>query len=66
MDFKQQNEHPITKKLGYAISYFVFTTILYLVLLYLKKLPEAWTYFHIMAITALIALAGESLKKWLK
>ena len=52
--------------LGYTFSYFLFTTILFLILTLVKKIPESWTYFNIMSITVSIALVGIALKKILK
>ena len=54
------------EKLGYIFSYFLFTTVLYVVLTLLKKIPENWTYFSIMIITVIIALIGIVFKKLLK
>ena len=54
------------EKLGYIFSYFLFTTVLYVVLTLLKKIPENWTYFNIMIITITIALIGILFKKLLK
>lgn len=52
--------------LGYIFSYFLFTTILFLILTLLKKIPESWTHLHVMGITALIALIGIIIKRILK
>ena len=54
------------KKIGYIFGYFLFTTILYLMLILLKKIPENWTYFHIMGITLIITITGALLKRLLK
>jgi len=54
------------EKLGYVFSYFIFTTILFFILILLKKIPESWSYFHIMGITILIVLTGTVIKKFLK
>ena len=48
----------IGEGLGYLFSYFTFTTILYFVVYYLEKIPETWTYFHVMLITLIIAYIG--------
>lgn len=34
--------------IGYLVSYFLFTTILFIILILLKKIPEVWSYYHIM------------------
>ncbi len=54
------------KAVGYIVSYFLFTTILYYILVFLNKIPTNWSYFHIMGITLLIALLGFLIKKGLK
>ncbi|MBS3126404.1 hypothetical protein J4453_03130 [Candidatus Woesearchaeota archaeon] len=51
---------------GYTVSYFLFTTILFYILFFLKKMPETWSYFHIMEITAIIAVIGLLVKRLLK
>jgi hypothetical protein len=54
------------KKIGYIFSYFLFTTILFFILTILKKIPETWSYIHVMGITVLIALTGALIKRFLK
>ena len=54
------------EKLGYIFSYFLFTTILFLILIFLKKIPESWSYFHVMGITILIAVIGIAIRRFLK
>jgi len=54
------------EKIGYLFSYFLFTTIFYYILKFLNKLPENWSYYHIIGITLLIVLIGTILKKILK
>ena len=54
------------EKLGYIFSYFLFTTILFLILILLKKIPESWSYFHVMGITILIATSGIVIRRLLK
>lgn len=54
------------KKVGYLFSYFVFSTILYYLLNFFNKLPNTWTYFHIIGLTFCIVLAGEMIKRLLK
>ena len=54
------------EKFGYLFSYFLFTTILFFILMLLKKIPESWSYIHIMGITILIALIGIVTKRLLK
>ncbi|MEM3127232.1 MAG: hypothetical protein QW331_04170 [Candidatus Woesearchaeota archaeon] len=51
------------EKLGYVFSYFLFTTILFFILSWLNKLPESLTYYHIMAIIAIISGIGVLLER---
>ena len=67
MNFEQNKTiEKIGEKTGYIFSYFLFTTILFLLLVILKKIPESWSYFHIMEITILITFIGIIIKKLLK
>ncbi|MDP6138642.1 MAG: hypothetical protein QGI89_00890 [Candidatus Woesearchaeota archaeon] len=67
MIFEQNKSlEKLGEKLGYVFGYFLFTTILFFILLLLKKIPETWSYFHIMGITILIALLGVIIKRLLK
>ena len=50
---------------GYLTAYFVFTTMLYLILSFLHKLPVDWGYAHVAAVTVFIAGLGLVLKRWL-
>jgi len=56
----------LSEKLGYIFSYFLFTTILFLILILLKKIPESWSYFHVMGISILIAVIGITNRRFLK
>ena len=56
----------VGEKLGYVFSYFLFTTILFFILLLLKKLPESWFYIHVMGIVILIVITGTIIKRLLK
>ena len=66
--FKQKSnkKERFGEKIGYILSYFVFTTILYFLLKLLNKIPSHWTYLHIMVITFLIALIGVLVARKLK
>jgi len=67
MEFNKNNKiTAIGEKLGYIFSYFLFTTILYIILNLLKKIPESWSYLNIMIITFIIALAGIIIRKILR
>ena len=52
-------------KVGFTFSYFVFTTMLFLILSLLNKLHNL-TYFHIMGITLLITITGLIIKRILR
>jgi len=54
------------EKAGYVFSYFLFTTILFFILTLLGKIPESWSYFHIMGITILIAFIGFVMERILR
>jgi len=54
------------ERLGYLFSYFLFTTILFFILVLLKKIPESWSYLYVMGITILIVLTGIVIKRLLK
>ena len=56
----------VGEKLGYVVSYFLFTTILFFILVLLKKLPESWLYIHVVGIVILIAIMGTIIKRFLK
>ena len=67
MIFEQDKSlEKLGEKLGYVFGYFLFTTVLFFILLLLKKIPETWSYFHVMGITILIIFAGTVLKRLLK
>jgi len=51
---------------GYVFGYFLFTTILFFVLLSFKKIPSSWFYLHVMVITILITLAGAAINRLLR
>ena len=63
---KKNNFELWGKRIGYVLSYFLFTTILYLILYFTEKLPKSWTYFHILFITLSIMLIGVILQRVLK
>lgn len=53
------------EKLGSIFSYFLFTTMLFLVLTFTGKL-QSWTYFHVMGITLLVVLLGKIINRYLQ
>ena len=67
MIFEQDKRiEKIGEKAGYLLSYFLFTTILFFILAVLRKIPESWSYLHVMAITILIAFMVYGIKMVLK
>ncbi len=50
---------------GYAFSYFLFTSVLFLVLEFTGRIPMSWSYPHVMGITVLISVAGAALRRYL-
>ena len=54
------------KRMGYAFAYFLFTTILFFILRMSNKIPDTWSYFHMMGIVLFIALTGIGLKRVLR
>ena len=67
MKFEQNNKlERIGKKVGYVISYVIFTIFLYLILLVFKKLPETWSIIHIALITLLITRIGVAIRRLLR
>ena len=53
-------------KMAFVLGYFLFTAALFLILTFLKKFPESWTYFHLMAATLAVPLLGMGIKRLLK
>lgn len=54
------------KMIGFIIAYFLFTTIIFFIFSFTKRIPEGWTYFHIAGITLAITLLGVLIKQLLK
>lgn len=63
---KTESTKLIGRRVGYIFSYFLFTTILYFIFIVLEKMPDSWTYFHVMGITLAVLVLGLILKKALK
>jgi len=55
----------IAEIIGFIISYFIFTTVLFFILTFLEKIPETWNYLSIMIITISIVIAGKIIDWWL-
>ncbi len=54
------------EKAGFLFAYFFLTTVLFLILTFLNKIPVSWSYFHIMGVTFLITLFGILTRRFLK
>ena len=63
---KENSSKKIIEFVGWIGSYFLFSTILYFALKFLKKLPDTWDYFSILILTASIILVGGFLRKIIK
>jgi len=67
MIFEQNNSiERFGEKIGYIFSYFLFTTVLLFILKLLNKIPNSWSYFHIMITAFLITLLGVVIKRFLE
>ena len=67
MRFGQNNYiETFGEKLGFALSYLLFTVFLFLLLATLRELPADWGFPHIMATTLLIVLIGLGIKRLLE
>ena len=67
MLFKESKSLKVWGKIaGCVVGYFIFTTILFFILVFMNKIPVSWSYLHIIAITLLISLAGGFLNWYLK
>lgn len=64
--FGQQHLGKLGWVSGYAAAYLFFTTALFFMLTFLKKLPASWSHFHIITLTALVSLLGAGVKRLLK
>jgi len=62
MEFKSTTAETYAQKLGYLLSYFIFTTIFYFVFLHSPQ----YTYLHAIGITFGITIIGTSIKRLLK
>jgi len=54
------------EKVGYVISLFLFSAVLYLVLSFSGKLPQSWGYAHIFLVSVVIGLVGFGLERLLR
>ena len=62
---KKYLKQNIGKIIGYVFTFFIFTTILYFILLLFGKLPKFGGYFSVILMTAIIVFIGRVIKIWL-
>lgn len=62
---KDGRAEKLGRGVGYAFSYFLFTSVLFLVLEFTGRIPASWSYPHVMGITVLISVAGAALRRYL-
>ena len=66
MEFDEKNsKQNIGKIIGYVLMFFIFTTILYFILLLLGKLPKFGGYFSVILLTTSLVLIVRGIKYWL-
>ena len=51
---------------GYVSAYFLFTTMLFFALTLLNKIPDSWSYLHVMGVTLFIVFSGMIVTRLLK
>jgi len=59
-----KNIYETVEKIGYLFGYFLFTTILYFILVSFKNVY--WDYFYIMGFTLLITVFAIAIRRLLK
>jgi len=62
---EKEQKYNIGKIIGYSLMFFLFTTILYFILLFLEKLPKFGGYFSVILLVLILVLIGRSIKYWL-
>ncbi len=67
MHLTQENEvGSCVEKIGYVFAYLVFTTVLYLILVFMNGIPSMGHYFHIAFVTFSISVLSIIVKRLLK
>lgn len=67
MAFEQEKSLEVVgEKIGFLGGYFLFTTVLFYIFSLTNKLPDTWSYRHIMLITIGIVLLGIIIKRALR
>jgi len=67
MIFQQQsNGETIGKYVGFILGFFVFTTVLFLLLTFLGKLTDSWSYVYVAGIVLAISLVGWGIRRFFR
>lgn len=51
------------KIVGYLITFFIFSVILYFILSYFEKIPDDWNYLHVLALSIGIVIISKLLNR---
>lgn len=62
----QKKIEKLGERVGYVLAYFLFTTVLYSILIIWHKIPSSWSYVHIVFISLLAVALGIFLERILK
>lgn len=60
---KKNQLQKIGRLFGFCFSFFLFSTILFFILNYFNKIPQTWSYFHILGLTLGLIVFSRLLKK---
>ncbi len=55
----------VGRRAGFLFAYFFFTTVLFLIVTVLGKMPVSWSYYHVMGVTFLVTLFGVVARRFL-
>ncbi|MBU1201193.1 MAG: hypothetical protein KJ583_04050 [Nanoarchaeota archaeon] len=67
MDFENNNfVFSFGEKVGFLSAYLLFSTIIYFVLVFSKKIVFGSSFFYVILFTLLITLIGVMLRRWLR
>ena len=59
---KRDHEYKVGRFLGYLLMLIVFSIILFFILSFFNKIPESWSYIHILFIAIFLVLIGKGIK----
>ena len=63
MDYEKEN-FTFAEKIGFLAGYFIFTTMIFLIVKFSDRLPSSWNYFSIALITLSIVLIGGLIRRY--